>query len=242
MTEYHVGCSGWSYKHWRGDFYPKEVPVARWLEHYAQTFDTVELNGTFYRLPGEAAVKGWRERSPPEFRFSAKVSRLITHFRRLRNCEEALDRYLRRIRLLGEKLGPLLYQLPPNFERDLEVLESFLGLLPRDLQHVFEFRNASWWREEVYDLLRRHDASFCIYDMGKTETSVVATSPLVYVRFHGPQAAYSTGYTDAALEDWARRLRKLGGDEAWIYFNNDIDGHAPRDARRLCQLLGAKAQ
>ena len=242
MTEYRVGCSGWSDKHWRGDFYPRGVPVARWLEHYAQTFDTVELNDTFYRLPSEAAVKSWRERTPPDFCFSAKVSRLITHFRRLRNCEEALDLYLQRIRLLGGMLGPLLYQLPPNFECDIELLELFLALLPRDLSHVFEFRNVSWWRQEVYEALRRHDAAFCIYDMGKTATPLVATSPLAYVRLHGPQTPYSTGYTDAALEDWARRLRALRSDESWIYFNNDVGGHAPRDARRLRQILSVKAQ
>jgi uncharacterized protein YecE (DUF72 family) len=237
-VDYRIGCSGWSYQHWRGDFYPKGLPATRWLEHYASVFDTVELNGTFYRLPSEPAVESWRQTVPGGFRFSAKVSRLITHFRRLRNTQIALQRFLARIRLLDDKLGPLLYQLPPNLERDAGLLADFLDILPRGVTHVFEFRHHSWWTEEVYDLLRRHDAGFCVFDMGKTKTPVVATSATFYMRLHGPEDVYSTRYSGQALAAWAKRIRKVEGiKDAWLYFNNDIGGHAPRDAQRLRDLL-----
>ncbi|MPZ48482.1 MAG: DUF72 domain-containing protein [Dehalococcoidia bacterium] len=236
--EYRIGCSGWSYKHWRGDFYPRGVPATRWLDHYASIFDTVELNGSFYRLPSEAAVKSWRERAPANFRFSAKVSRLITHFRRLRNCEQPLARYLDRVQLLGDKLGPLLYQLPPNLECEPALLKDFLRLLPPGLSHAFEFRHQSWWTPEIYDLLRDHGASFCVFDMDRTQTPLVTTSPALYMRFHGPEAAYRTGYSDAALSRWKIRIGEMKGiQQAWVYFNNDVGGHAPRDALRLKQLL-----
>ena len=236
-VQYRVGCSGWSYNHWRGDFYPRGLPASRWLTHYAATFDTVELNGTFYRLPSESAVKGWRERAPPAFRFSAKVSRLITHFLRLRNCEAALATYLTRIRLLGDKLGPLLYQLPPNFECDPPLLHDFLALLPSDLTHVFEFRHQSWWTEEIYEVLHRQGAGFCVYDMGRTATPTVAAGSVFYMRVHGPESAYAGGYSDEALARWARIIRAANSRQAWVYFNNDIGGHAPRDALRLRGLL-----
>src|SRR4051794_39380886 len=135
QIEWHVGCSGWSYRHWRGNFYPQGLPAKRWFEHYASVFDTVELNGTFYRLPTEKAVRSWEAQAPPSFYFSAKVSRLITHFKRLRNCEEALQTYLKRIELLDTHLGPLLYQLPPTLERDDSLLRDFLAILPRDRKH-----------------------------------------------------------------------------------------------------------
>jgi uncharacterized protein YecE (DUF72 family) len=239
-TKYHVGCSGWSYKHWRNDFYPKGLPASKWFDHYAGVFDTVELNNSFYRLPSEAAVEGWQERSPDGFCFSVKVSRLITHFRRLRNSEEALDTYLKRMRPLGEKLGPLLYQLPPDFERDDERLEAFLRLLPSDLSHVFEFRHRSWWTDDVWALLEKYDAAFCVYHSGDVETPVLATSDVFYMRFHGTR--YSGSYDDSELRRWAARIRETARGEAWLYFNNDIGGHAPRDAIRLRDLLDVRSE
>ncbi len=241
MVEYRIGCSGWSYKHWRGNFYPKALPASRWLEHYASCFDTVELNNTFYRLPSESAVRGWSGRSPPGFSFSVKVSRLITHYSRLRGVEEALQTFLDRIRPLGDRLGPLLYQTPPAFARDDARLSAFLSLLPPGLVHAFEFRNDSWWVDPVFDILREHGAAFCIYNMGEVSTPVVATCPDVYVRFHGPESSYASSYSEAALADWRRRLDSLsGGERAWVYFNNDVGGHAPRDALTLKRLVGPR--
>lgn len=235
---YRIGCSGWSYKHWRGSFYPKGLPQSRWLEHYCTQFDTVELNATFYRLPTEAAVRGWAQRTPPGFTFAVKVSRLITHFRRIRNCDDELATFFERMWPLGNHLGPLLYQLPPTFKRDDEVLARFLASLPKKPLHVFEFRHRSWWEEPVFSLLREHGAAFCVYDRGEETTPVVATCPDLYVRFHGPAQGYAGSYPDDQLARWARDIAAVRGiKRVWAYFNNDVGGHAPRNAARFRELV-----
>jgi uncharacterized protein YecE (DUF72 family) len=234
-----IGCSGWSYRHWRGNFYPEKLPRREWLRHYAGIFDTVELNNTFYRLPSAKAVQAWRDGVPPGFCYSVKVSRFITHFRRLLKAESSLQLFFQRIEGLGPRLGPLLYQLPPDLERDEQRLEAFLRLLPRQYSHVFEFRHASWWTEDVWRLLRAHKASFCMYNLAEVSTPVIATSPVAYLRLHGP-GGYNSGYSRSQLEQWADSLASLEGvRQAWVYFNNDVAGHAPRDASRLRQLLAA---
>ena len=230
---FHVGCSGWSYKHWAGDFYPAGLKSGDWFSYYASHFDTVELNTTFYRLPREETVKRWRDLAPPQFLFAAKVSRLITHFRRLGEVEAALDLFRARLGHLAGNLGPLLVQLPPDFEIDLARLEGFLRLLPKERLWAFEFRNRSWWTDETYSLLSQHGASFCIYDRGRESAPAIATAPAVYIRFHGPAGA-DTGYDDASLLRWLERLRELPEvTDVFAYFNNDIGGHAPRDALRF---------
>jgi uncharacterized protein YecE (DUF72 family) len=234
-VKFRIGCSGWSYKHWAGDFYPRGLKTSDWFQHYASQFDTVELNTTFYRLPNTAAVKRWSELAPPGFLFAAKVSRLITHFRRLAHTRPALKTYLDRVEPLGSHLGPLLVQLPPDFEADLPRLEEFLKTLPSSRRWAFEFRNRSWWTDEIFELLKAHDTAFCVYDRGREQTPAVATSGLVYMRFHGPEGVGS-GYTDRALEQWFDRLRGLDARDVFVYFNNDIGGHAPRDARRFREL------
>jgi uncharacterized protein YecE (DUF72 family) len=240
-VEYRIGCSGWSYRHWRESFYPKGVPVRLWLEHYAAAFDTVELNNSFYHLPKEDDVRGWRERTPAGFCFSAKMSRLITHNKRLANSDELLETFFERMRGLGDRLGPVLHQLPPNFRRNDERLAAYLALLPRDLTHAFEFRHDSWWHDDVYALLREHGATFCIYNLGEQTTPLVATAPDAYVRFHGPEATFASGYTDRQLREWAARLSALHSvRRVWAYFNNDVGGHAPRDAVRLREIVGSR--
>lgn len=226
--EWRVGCSGWSYRHWRGDFYPQGMPTTRWFEHYAAHFDTVELNTTFYRLPPETGVRRWAAQAPPQFCFAAKVSRLITHFRRLRETDEALHTYFERLRPLAARQGPFLYQLPPKFPRDVAVLRDFLRLLPPG-RHAFEFRDPDWWHEEVYVALREHGASFVLFDFAGVKTPLVATAPDVYVRFHGP-TRYSSSYPTAELQRWRDGIAELGPERVWAYFNNDIGGHAPRNA------------
>lgn len=235
--EFRVGCSGWSYQHWRGVFYPKGVPARRWLETYAGVFDTVEVNNTFYHLPSPDAVRAWRDETPPEFRFAVKASRLITHNKRLANSADLLETFFERVRLLGDRLGPVLYQLPANFKRNDERLAAFLAQLPRDLTHVFEFRDRSWWHDDVYALLRRHHAAFCIYNAADVTTPLVTTSRDAYVRFHGPRAMYGGGYSDRQLSGWARRIARLDAARAWVYFNNDAEGHAADDAARLRKRL-----
>jgi uncharacterized protein YecE (DUF72 family) len=238
MARYIVGTSGWVYPHWRGPFYPQGVSQGRWLDFYARHFSTVELNNSFYHLPSERAFLHWKETTPPGFLFSLKVSRLITHLKKLRNVEAPLEGFLSRARLLREKLGPLLYQLPPQMPRDLALLEAFLRLLPRDLQHVFEFRNRAWLVDEVYELLGLYGMGFCIYDMPGLTTSEIATAGYAYVRFHGSTGLYSSCYSDGELETWAQKIKALPAQTVYIYFNNDAEAHAVANARTLAQLLG----
>ena len=235
--DFRIGCSGWIYRHWKGDFYPADLPQSRWLEHYETRFDSVELNSSFYRLPAENAVLAWRRRTPPGFTFAVKAGRLITHYRHLANCEDELARFLDRMRLLEDRLGPVLYQLPATFRRDDDRLARFLGLLPRDLLHAFELRHPSWWEAPVWEILRAHGAAFCLYNLGRETTPLVATCPDVYLRLHGPGAVYASSYDDGQLAGWLADLRALpGARRAWIYFNNDGYGYAPRNAARLKEM------
>ena len=234
-----MGTSGWSYNHWRGVFYPDGLPSGKWLEFYAQRFPSVELNASFYRLPTERAFQRWHDVAPGGFCFAVKASRFITHIRKLRDAEEPLGTFLRRAGILGEKLGPVLYQLPPSMRRDDGLLEAFLTLLPHGLRHVFEFRNDSWYDEGVFDLLRRHGAAFCVHDMRPLETPVVATTGFAYLRFHGTSGRYAGCYGDEELEAWAEAIRCVGSGlkTVYAYFNNDIGGHAVGNASTLARVL-----
>ncbi len=237
----YVGTSGWAYKEWRGIFYPQGLPQAKWLEFYNQHFSTVELNNSFYQLPSEKAFNAWKERTSPDFVYAVKVSRLITHLKKLRNTEAALENFLSRSRLLGGKLGPLLYQLPPNMARNDALLESFLGSLPHDLRHVFEFRHESWLDEEVLALLRRYGVGFCIYDMPGFGTPVAATADFAYIRFHGSADMYGSCYSDVEIEQWASKIEELGRKltSVYVYFNNDAEAFAVRNAKGLAAQLAA---
>jgi uncharacterized protein YecE (DUF72 family) len=239
MTTYLIGTSGFVYKHWQGEFYPPDLPQSKWLEFYAQCFATVELNNTFYRLPSEASFRRWRETPPSQFLYAVKASRFITHIKRLHNVEESLETFLSRACLLEEKLGPLLYQLPPSMHRDDTRLEAFLKLLPQELSHVFEFRHESWCDTGVFDLLQRYNVGFCIYDMPSFTTPVVATTNFAYIRFHGSTGMYGGCYSDEELATWAERIANLGRDfrTVYIYFNNDAEGFAIRNALTLREQL-----
>ena len=239
IERYFVGTSGWHYDHWRERFYPGDLPKSKWLDYYAKSFSTVELNNSFYHLPSEKAFAGWRDSSPEGFLFSVKVSRFITHMKKLRNVEEPLENFLSRARILEDKLGPLLYQLPPNLHRKDELLESFLKGLPSGLTHVFEFRHESWLCEEVFDLMRRHNAGLCIFDMPDFEVPLEVTADFAYIRFHGSSAMYGSCYSDDELGQWAGRIASLPGDlkAAYIYFNNDAEAFAVDNARTLAEQL-----
>ena len=233
--QYYIGTSGWHYDHWRSRFYPDKLTKAAWLEFYATHFTTVELNNSFYRLPSEAAFATWHDSSPANFTFAVKVSRFITHIKRLKNTEEAIDNFISRARILGEKLGPLLYQLPPNMHRNDEVLDSFLSTLPQGMNHVFEFRHQSWFEDKVFEILRNHNTGFCIFDMPSVTTPIVATADFAYIRFHGSSGLYFSCYSDEELTDWTRRLANLSTNlkAMYIYFNNDAEAFAVRNAITL---------
>jgi uncharacterized protein YecE (DUF72 family) len=235
-----VGCSGWQYRHWRGDFYPAELPAARWLEYYAARFDTVEINNTFYRLPEAPTFAAWKQRVPMGFLFAVKASRFLTHMKKLKDPEEPLDRFYTRARALGRAFGPVLYQLPPRWPVNVERLEAFLRALPRRRQHAIEFREPSWYCDAVFALLDRYRVALCLHDMAGSASGRLRVGPFVYVRFHG-SAKYSGAYEPAALDRWAEWLAAHAGagTPVFAYFNNDVGGHAPRDAAYLRTALAA---
>jgi uncharacterized protein YecE (DUF72 family) len=227
-----VGCSGWQYKHWRGNFYPADLPLKSWFQHYASVFDTVEINNSFYRLPEASTFAAWSARAPRRFLFAVKASRFLTHMKKLKEPEAPLDRFFSRARSLGRHFGPVLYQLPPGWKLDQGRLEYFLRLLPRDVPQVIEFRDTTWYAPEVYELLERHRVSLCLHDMPGSATGRLRVGPCVYVRFHGASGRYDGSYPDERLADWAEWLERQArtGVDVYAYFNNDVGGHAPRNA------------
>ncbi len=237
---YHIGTSGWHYDHWQGRFYPEKLSKTKWLEFYAAHFTTVELNNSFYRLPSEAAFAAWHQSSPAGFTFAVKVSRFITHIKRLKDTGEAVARFTDRAEILGEKLGPLLYQLPPNMHRNDETLETFLATLPRGMKHVIEFRHQSWLEQRVWEILHKYHAGLCVFDMPSLSCPLVATADFAYVRFHGSTGLYSSCYSDEELAEWAGRLAGLGAQEVYIYFNNDAEAFAVSNAETLRGYLEEK--
>jgi uncharacterized protein YecE (DUF72 family) len=238
---YYIGTSGWHYDHWRQLFYPDKLPKSKWLEFYSRHFTTVELNNSFYRLPSEKAFANWRRSSPDGFVFAVKVSRFITHVKRLKDSQEPVSTFLDRARILEEKLGPLLYQLPPSMHRDDGRLSSFLSILPSGMKHVLEFRHKSWLDEGTFDLLRRYNVGLCVFDMPGLTCPLAATADFAYIRFHGSTGLYSSCYSDEELADWARKLAGLAPEvkDVYIYFNNDAEAFAVRNALTLGRYLEA---
>jgi uncharacterized protein YecE (DUF72 family) len=230
-----IGTSGWHYGHWAGPFYPADLPKDKWLQYYAQYFDTVELNNTFYHLPKEQSLKRWRTITPKNFVYAVKASRYITHIKKLKGTSEELARFLDLAVLLGRKLGPILYQLPPSLHKDLARLESFVEILPKKKTAVFEFRNESWYCEDTYKLLDKFNVGFCIHDLSGLESPRVVTGDVIYVRFHGTTGRYSGCYSKAQLRDWARWLKDRAKDVRgiYVYFNNDACAYAVRNAKEL---------
>jgi uncharacterized protein YecE (DUF72 family) len=239
---HHVGCSGWNYSHWRnGVFYPPRCPARLWLEYYARRFDTVEVNATFYRLPTVKAVRGWVDQTPDEFVFAVKGSRYLTHVKRLTDLGPGLERFYERIEPLvrSPKLGPVLWQLPPTFRRDDERLADALDRLPPG-RHCFEFRHASWFADEVMRLLREHGVALVIADRPQIRAFQTRepTTDWAFVRFHAGTRGRRGNYSETELREWAERIRSWPVTATFVYFNNDWEGFAPRNAMRLRDLLG----
>jgi uncharacterized protein YecE (DUF72 family) len=235
----HIGTSGWHYKHWVGSFYPAGLPASRMFEYYQRFFDTVELNNSFYRLPTCEAFAAWRDAAPSKFRFAVKGSRFLTHNKKLKEPEQALHNLLPRAEVLGQKLGPILFQLPPKWKVNVERLETFLQALPPQHRYAFEFRESSWHTESVYEILRRYNAAYCIYELAGFHSPILCTANFGYVRLHGPGAKYQGCYTAEALRRWAAQLvtwsRTLRN--VYVYFDNDDSGYAARNALELKELI-----
>jgi uncharacterized protein YecE (DUF72 family) len=238
-----VGTSGYHYNHWRGPFYPEGMPASKMLAFYVERFDTVELNNTFYRLPPKKAVAAWYRDTPADFLFSAKGSRFITHMKKLKDPIQGLERYFEHVDGLGEKLGPVVFQLPPFLERNVERLEIFLAALPPGRRFAFEFRNPTWHCAEVYAMLERFNSAFCPFDIGGFQSPIVVTADFAYVRLHGPgPGPYQGSYTDLALAAWAEQIRQWSRTlkAVYLYFDNDTGGFAVRDANTLKAIIASQ--
>jgi uncharacterized protein YecE (DUF72 family) len=236
-----VGTSGWHYASWRGPFYPDTTKPKDFLSFYQTRFSTTELNNPFYRLPTAAAVECWRDTTPEDFLFAWKASRFITHMIKLKNAENALQIMFDRAEILGPKLGPILFQLPPSLKVDRERLANFLTLLPLAHRYTFEFRHPSWYEAPILDLLREHDCSLCLSDHAAAPSPWEATASFVYIRGHGPSGRYWGSYSDDTLQKWAGDIARWReeGRAVFCYFDNDIKSAAPEDARKLLDLMDA---
>lgn len=241
---FHVGTSGWQYKDWRGHFYPTGLPQRRWLEYYAQKFSTVEVNNTFYRLPERSTFEGWNEVLPQGFLVSVKMSRYLTHVRRLREPAEPVARFLGRADALGAHLGPVLVQLPPNLTVDPEALDAVLAEFGKTVRVVVEPRNDSWWVDDVRAVLENHNAALCWADRGsRSLTPLWRTADFGYLRMHSGLASPSPSYGTRAIDGWLERLHAAftSSEDVFVYFNNDTGGAAVDNAMTMARRAGAVA-
>lgn len=238
MREPRIGTSGWSYPHWEGVFYPPHLPQKKWLSYYSQFFDTVEINSSFYHLPRLTTFSKWKETTPAGFVFSVKASRYITHIKKMKEVEEPLSRFYEVVRELGNKLGPLLFQFPPQLKFNREVFSSFVELLSSDFLYAFEFRNESFFAEEVYEILKKKDICLCFSDTPSFPYQEVITSSFIYLRLHGHGSLYTDFYGEEELEEWGAKISFwLGERDVYCYFDNDYEGFAVKNAQRLKEIL-----
>lgn len=234
-----VGTSGWVYKHWRGPFYPSELSSKEWLPFYAEHFSSVEINNSFYHLPAPETFKQWRQATPPGFLFAVKGSRYITHMKKLKDPAPALEKFFEHASALREKLGPLLFQLPPHWKINTGRLEAFLKALPRRRKYAFEFRDPSWFDPAVYALLEKYRCAFCIYEIAGQLSPRQLTADYAYVRLHGPSPnKYQGDYPEETLRDWADWVERQAskGRSVYFYFDNDQNGYAAQNALALAQM------
>lgn len=234
-----IGTSGWHYKHWCGPFYENRTAPSQMLQVYLRYFDTVEINNSFYKLPSAETFRLWRQSAPPGFRFAVKASRFITHMKKLKDPQNALDNILKRAAELKDKLGPILFQLPPKWMVNAERLEEFLAALPQRHQYAFEFRERSWHKDAIYDILRRHNAAFCMYELNGFHSPEPITADFTYIRLHGPGGPYQGSYSQETLREWARKIERWGErlKDIYVYFDNDQAAFAARNALQLKQMV-----
>jgi uncharacterized protein YecE (DUF72 family) len=238
----HIGTSGFSYDHWKGIFYPEGLKSREWLEFYCRSFDTVELNSSFYHLPSEKVVESWRQRTPRDFLYAVKASRYITHRLKLSGVDDSLRLFYGRMEHLGPKLGPILFQLPPSLKIDLDKLADFCGLLKDKHRHVIEFRHESWDTDETLSILREHNVCACFVSMPGIESIEEVTSDFIYIRFHGAEELYASKYTKKQLQIWRDLISEYRRSnlDIYAYFNNDYNAFAVENAMSLKDLLSGR--
>jgi uncharacterized protein YecE (DUF72 family) len=239
-SQYYLGCSGFYYPHWIARFYPPKLDKSQWLPFYAQAFNTLEVNNTFYRYPTEKLLAGWYQKTPPDFRFTLKANRAITHTRKFHNTTQLTETFYKLVHLLNEKLLAVLFQLPPFMHKNLALLEEIAAQIDETLLNVLEFRHKSWWDREVYDFLERHGLVFCSVSASELPEELVALGGAVYVRFHGKDGMYQGDYPDSDLADWAQKIRAQTPSRVLCYFNNDLNAYAPKNCLTLKELLENK--
>jgi len=243
MARNFIGTSGWSYDHWIGKFYPENLNKNKWLEFYTESFDSVELNASFYRLPRKKTFQNWKKRTPPEFIFAVKMSRYVTHVKRLLDPEESLQIFFDAVSSLEEKCSAVLIQLPPSLKFDLERVDKFLRELNtnyKEYRFTLECRNQSWFNDEVYNLFKKYGIALCISDTPCYPYAEEVTAEFVYVRLHGHEQLYASNYSDQQLEEWANRIKHWNekGMDVYVYFDNDANAYAVKNALKLKELLG----
>lgn len=238
----HIGTSGWHYKHWKGAFYPQDLKDADQLGFYTQQFNTVEINNSYYRVPSEATFQKWQATVPDNFLFAVKANRYLTHLKKLQDVRQTAADFIQRASRLGKKLGPVLFQLPPNWNINTETLANFMDALPAGHRYAFEFRNASWYDDHVYQILHDHNCAFCIYQLAGHLSPLQLTADFVYVRLHGPGGKYQGSYTEAALAEWAEHAQswQQSGKTVFFYFDNDQQAHAVANAKTLIAMTSVK--
>ncbi len=236
---YFIGTSGFSYRHWKGRFYPEDLPSSNWLSYYSSHFNSVEINSTFYHEPKVSTLKNWEKATGEGFLFSVKMYRIVTHIKRLKGVEQEVERFLKVLEGLREKIGPVLIQLPPGLKRDNGLMADFLGLLPkRRWPFAVEFRNKSWFEDSTYQLLKDYDVAFCWHDYQGLKVPHEITGSALFIRFHGPSGRYYGSYEDRYLGAFAREVALIPQIErVFAYFNNDADGHAVANAKTFISLL-----
>lgn len=234
-----VGTSGWYYNHWKRIFYPEKLPKNKWFDHYAEHFNTVELNNTFYHQPKPATYNNWYARASKDFIYTVKANRYITHIKRLKDAAGAIDTFFKGALLLKEKLGPVLYQLPPNIHINPDLVTAFAKLIPEKTTAIFEFRHKSWFEKETFELLNKLGIGFCIHDLAGVKSPKAITSGIIYIRFHGAGGRYAGNYPNSVLKDWANWIKEnqTQANHIYIYFNNDLNGSAVNNALQMKKYL-----
>lgn len=238
----YIGTSGWQYKHWRGKFYPEGLKIKDEFEYYSRYFDTVEINNSFYRLPTKEIFSRWKMRAPENFLYAVKGSRFITHMKKLNGTRQTFHKFFSHTGRLGDKLGPILFQLPPRWKVNLERFSNFLKILHPKYRYSFEFREHSWYNEEVYKLLKQYNCSFCIYELDRHLSPVLTTADFIYLRLHGPGGKYQGSYKNTILKNWAKQIMawQKQGKDVFVYFDNDQEGYAVLNAIRLKAYCGLR--